>query len=476
MKRVLGLIILIGFVVIMLAGCGHTAGKPEAAPTAAGKEDTAQYIEFTVQYIRTDGYIDGEKYPKTVWITSVDELEEYYNANRDKYYLENEKHPYSDQTIGFLDAIPKYDDAFFKDHDLLFVLLEEGSGSIRHDVTGVKAIPGQNGKYTLQPEIDRIIPEVGTDDMAEWHIMLEVGKKNGKAYTEAVTPVITKRMADPSDPADEVPSADAVSVVGPYGQILVYIPDNWTGEACPMDSGKLTYGLYGLILKPRNAADGQIELFCYDNFAVCGTGLSTEKMILAGYDASVGTYDDNPHWDFIVIKNDRPQVVAQHTDCSSWSAEMWDEALYILDMMKFNEKIAEGGVGQFIRESENDTIAVIMEVDEVTASGLRLHLHRYDKRDVGELVTNEGYSLQVLNGTDWEDVPMIIDNAVFTDEGYTIPEDGGEQVFEINWEWIYGKLSPGTYRITKVITSINKKDAHSYNPVYPLIAQFLIAG
>ena len=304
MKRVLGLIILIGVVVIMLAGCGQTANKPESELTATealvsgsdkeGDEGVGQYINFAVQYIRTDGYNDGEKYPKTIWITSVDELKEYYNANKDKYNLSNVWY----QTIGYLDAVKKYDDAFFENHDLLFVLLEEGSGSIWHEVTGVKAIPGQSGQYTLQPEIDRITSEVGTDDMAEWHIMIEVDKEHGKSGAESVTPVINERMAEPSNPA-ETPGSDTASVVGPYGQIMVYIPANWTAEASPLGSGKLIYGLYGLILKPRDAADGQIELFCSDSFGVCGTGLSEEKQELAGYSAIVGTYDNHMHWDFI---------------------------------------------------------------------------------------------------------------------------------------------------------------------------------
>ena len=44
----------------------------------------------------------------------------------------------------------------------------------------------------------------------------------------------------------------------------------------------------------------------------------------------------------------------------------------ILDTMKFDETVREGGVGQYVPESENDEIAVIMEVTNVTATGLRL--------------------------------------------------------------------------------------------------------
>ena len=486
MKKITGLILCICLLLTsLLTGCGPKAGPPASDPSSTndtGHEDEEkgnisvdlkeQYIDFAVQYIRTDGYIDGEKYPKTSWITSVSELEEYYNANKDKYYLESVEHPYSDQTIGYQDAVKNYDDAFFEKNDLLFVVLEEGSGSIRHEVTGVKVLPAKDNHYALQPEIDRITPECGTDDMAEWHIMIEIGKEYGKSGAESVTPVITARMLTDSNTESE-PSADTASVAGPYGQISVYIPATWTAEAAPMDSDKLMYGLYGLILKPRDAASGQIELFCSDSFGVCGTGLSTEEKSLAGGTAHIGTYDNHTHWDFITFRSEQPQIVAQHTDCSSWTEAMWDEAMAVLDTMKFNESITEGGVGQFIRESENDTIAVIMEVRNVSASGLTVHFQQYDKRDTTELIYGEGYMLKMLEGGDWVDVPQIIDNAVFTDIGFSIPAEGEAEI-ETNWEWLYGKLTPGTYRISKTVWA--RTGSGSPATAYPLIAQFIIAG
>lgn len=303
----------------------------------------------------------------------------------------------------------------------------------------------------------------------------EVGTSPEKTDTERNTDDTTGEQQVASSSGTAEPSgADTASVVGPYGQISVYIPATWTAEAIPVDGDGMMFGLYGLILKPKDAPDGQIELFCSDNFGVCGTGLTQEEKTLAGYPVHVGTFDNHAHWDFITFGSNRVQVVAQHVDCDSWSDAMWDEAWSVLDTMKYNERIKEGGVGQFIRESENDEIAVIMEVDHVTASGLTVRFHQYDKRDAGELIYGEGYSLQVLNGDTWEDVPMIIDNAAFHDEGYVIPPEGKTEM-EINWEWLYGKLTPGTYRITKTVWGGGKPDG-TMIPAYPLIAQFIIAG
>lgn len=266
-----------------------------------------------------------------------------------------------------------------------------------------------------------------------------------------------------------------VGIGGPYGEITVGKLDGWSIEAAPVDSGKLSYGHYGLILKPEDAKDGQIEVFCIDGFGVCGTGLETEEITLAGYTAYMGTYDDHDHWDYILIKGEKPEIVAQHTECDSWTDVMWEEALSILDTVRFNEGKTEGGIGQYIPESEDDTIAVMMSVSNVTPGGLKIRLWQYDKRDCGELIYGEGYHLEVLNDDTWEEVSTIIEDWAFTDEGFILPAKG-EAEEDINWEWLYGKLAPGTYRITKVLMDSDRNDPSVNVPAYPLTAQFVIAG
>jgi hypothetical protein len=119
---------------------------------------------FTVQYIRTNGYISDIKYPIITGISSKKELEKYYNYYKDKYDLSTHSQVHSDSTIGFIDAIKDYSDDFFINNFLIIVLLEEGSGSIRHKVEEIN----QSGNIF----ITRLLPEVGTGDMAEWHIII----------------------------------------------------------------------------------------------------------------------------------------------------------------------------------------------------------------------------------------------------------------------------------------------------------------
>ncbi len=135
-----------------------------------GKGIPEQNVDFKVQYIRTNGYHSDVVYPTFTVVRSADELKEYYNANKDKYDLGRKSKISSVSPAGFLDACDRYNDEYFQNNAVILVLLEEGSGSIRHNVDFVKI----DTDAKLQISIGSILPETGTCDIAEWHIMIEV--------------------------------------------------------------------------------------------------------------------------------------------------------------------------------------------------------------------------------------------------------------------------------------------------------------
>ena len=65
-----------------------------------------------------------------------------------------------------------YDEEFFKSRDLILAVQEEGSGSVRHQIQGLRAL--DDGLWELTGR--RVVPEVGTCDMAQWHIVVETQK------------------------------------------------------------------------------------------------------------------------------------------------------------------------------------------------------------------------------------------------------------------------------------------------------------
>lgn len=152
-----------------------SAGPMQSGDGADQSVPEPESYAFEAQYIRTNGYSEGRSYPYHVVIDSKEELEAYYIANKELYDLAHRDVVYSDTTIGFLDACEKYTDDYFQRQNLVLIVLEEGSGSIRHEITDVRAHRDENGaSLGWDITIDRIAPEVGTDDMAQWHLFLEV--------------------------------------------------------------------------------------------------------------------------------------------------------------------------------------------------------------------------------------------------------------------------------------------------------------
>ena len=163
---------LIAFVLALVCVLGLCACNSGSSPNQG--TDPMTYA-FEAQYIRTNGDSENTSYPYHVVINSREELEAYYEANKKLFDLERKEEVYSDTTIGFLDACDKYDDAYFERQNLVLIVLEEGSGSIRHEITDVRPHSTEDGRLVgWDITINRIVPEVGTDDMAQWHLLLEV--------------------------------------------------------------------------------------------------------------------------------------------------------------------------------------------------------------------------------------------------------------------------------------------------------------
>lgn len=279
------------------------------------------FIDFQTQYIRTDGYHEDVEYPVVKIIRSVDELNSYYNENKDKYSLERRKDPASDSTIGFLDACDKYTAEYLKKQILVMVLLEEGSGSNRHNVDNVKH--GSDGK--LYVNIRSIVPEVGTCDMAEWHILIEP-ETNVDIASESDVVVYIDGVNSRTQPA-------TVREAGNFSNITLTIPHDWKYETERANSSDE----YCISFWPADQTEGKIKMWYYTAFGVCGTGLEEKEITVGEYKAWQGTYDNKKVWDFISFRGVAGSYVAMNEGADKWWSEYGDEAMQILGSVKLAE-------------------------------------------------------------------------------------------------------------------------------------------
>ena len=190
MKKLIALVLVL-VCVLALVGCNHQKEITQQGDNQdihqkeeLQQGDNQDILEpesyaFEAQYIRTDGYSDDRSYPYCVVIDSKEELEAYYDANKEQFDLERKETVYTDTTIGFLDACDKYDDTYFDSNNLILIILQESSGSVRHEITDVRAQRDEKGTALgWNISINSIVPEVVTDDMAQWHLLLEVQMGN----------------------------------------------------------------------------------------------------------------------------------------------------------------------------------------------------------------------------------------------------------------------------------------------------------
>lgn len=110
----------------------------------------------------------------------------------------------------------------------------------------------------------------------------------------------------------------------------------------------------------------------------------------------------------------------------------------------------------FVIHGEPD---IQMEVWDVTPTGLKLQFtHMPDKGQVTtEYSFGSWYELEQYTEGEWKTVPVYAEvQYAWKDLAYNIPAKGS-QVLEVDWEWLYGSLEEGAYRIHKKIYS--EKDA-----------------
>ena len=120
---------------------------------------------------------------------------------------------------------------------------------------------------------------------------------------------------------------------------------------------------------------------------------------------------------------------------------------------------------------EKNKWGVLLETENVTPSGLTILCTQSGESDY-ELSTGSYYVIQRLDKNGWEDVEFIPQeyDVGWTMEAWIIEKDATTQ-WEVNWEWLYGKLPAGEYRIGKEIMSFIAPGDYDKEMIY---AEFMV--
>jgi hypothetical protein len=104
-------------------------------------------------------------------ITGREDLDKFIDEGKAYYQFEQS---YGDNAA-FAESAGTYDDAFFETHALVVLFTTESSGSIRHEIASVRIEDG-----ALLVAVTAMSPEIGTDDMADWFIVISLERARGR--------------------------------------------------------------------------------------------------------------------------------------------------------------------------------------------------------------------------------------------------------------------------------------------------------
>ncbi len=105
---------------------------------------------------------------------------------------------------------------------------------------------------------------------------------------------------------------------------------------------------------------------------------------------------------------------------------------------------------QRYQHTEEGDLPLSVYATNVTNTGLKIRFELAEAPQTGNIQTGDWYEIEKYENDEWKKVETVISNYGFDDIAYLIKENDITE-FEVNWEWLYGKLSPGRYRIIKEI-------------------------
>ena len=104
---------------------------------------------------------------------------------------------------------------------------------------------------------------------------------------------------------------------------------------------------------------------------------------------------------------------------------------------------------------------ITLSAENITPVGLTIKCTQSAGEPTGELQTGSWYIIENWtkeNG--WKEMPYVIEGVGWTSEAWIIPINDTCE-WEVNWEWLYGTLPKGKYRIGKQIDDF--RDSGNYD-------------
>ncbi len=110
----------------------------------------------------------------------------------------------------------------------------------------------------------------------------------------------------------------------------------------------------------------------------------------------------------------------------------------------------DNGLVVFDHIVSGDKWGLTLYADDVTKTGMTVKYEQFGGNPTGELETGAWYKIEKMVDGKWQDVKAKVDNQAWNALAYMIKRNDITE-YEINWEFLYGELPKGEYRLGKEI-------------------------
>lgn len=233
---------------------------------------------------------------------------------------------------------------------------------------------------------------------------------------------------------------DLIPMVMVNGEIYMDTGHESTVEArCGMMDGEITSTVDGTNQPTK------------DNESNFGTGYGYQY----GTEGTIEIYMNNKWWIFATEEVRQQVQLPTSEETISYNgkeylkSELCDATLHWLELTEQERMLSSYMPPEFMIFEENWGITLTAE--NVIPTSAKIKCTQSGGEPTGELQTGSWYILETWtqeNG--WHEAPCYAE-VCWTEEAWLIPKDSVTE-WEVNWEWLYGTLPEGKYRIGKEIT------------------------
>lgn len=263
--------------------------------------------------------------------------------------------------------------------------------------------------------------------------------------------------------SDRVPIAVSVEVEGV--EVRIAESEQWDLVPMVMVKGELYLdtGIESAMKERCGVMDGEItskvdgsKQPTEDNQSNFGTGYGYQY---GSQEGTIEIYMNEKWWIFATEEvreklqfpeNANAEEIITYNGKEYKKSELSNATLHWLELSEEERMFSSYLPPEFLVFEESWGITLTAE--NVTPSGMIIRCTQSGGEPTGELDTGSWYILENWtqeNG--WKEMPYVIDGEfAWTSEGWTIPMNTSCE-WEVNWEWLYGKIPAGKYRVGKEI-------------------------